>query len=285
MTRRRFPNHITRRQALRGLAWGAACLPLIDVFGGASAFAKDGDSATSDRTAASDGRARAVIEIWMWGGPSHIDTFDPKPDAGQDYCGPLNRAIATNVAGMRLGSSLPLLATQADKYALIRSMSHGHNGHETASYVTQTGRDPGGRLVYPSLGAVVSRMRGIDSGYTGTVPPYVVLTTLQGRFSETGFLGPRYRPFVTGGDPNRTRFAVEGIVAEGISDQRQRDRRNLLHELDSLGKAIPGSPEFERLDRCESEAYDLILGDAGRIFDLSEEPDAVRESYGRNTLG
>jgi len=280
MTRRRPPMRITRREALRGLAMGAASLPLIDVFGSA-ALADDASGKTTDVASP----AKSVIEIWMWGGPAHLDTFDPKPEAGQDYTGPLTRPIATNADGMRIGSLLPLLATQADKYSLIRSMTHGHNGHETASYVTQTGRDPGGRLVHPSLGTVVSRMRGSDAGYEGVIPPYVVLTTLQGRFSETGFLGPRYRPFVTGGDPNRGRFAVEGIVADGISDQRQRDRRKLLHDLDTLGKAVPGSAEFELLDRCEQEAYDLILGDAGRVFDLAQESDETRNRYGRNTLG
>jgi hypothetical protein len=112
-----------------------------------------------------------------------------------------------------------------------------------------------------------------------------VLTEPQGRFSEAGFLGQRYKPFATGGDPNRPRFAVEGIVAEGISDERQRDRRELLHTLDSLGKAMPGNPQFERLDRCEEKAYDLILGDAGKLFDLSQEPAEAREVYGRNTFG
>ena len=86
----------------------------------------------------------------MWGGPPHTDTFDPKPDAGSDYTGPLTGSIETNVKGIRLGTSLPELAKVADKYSIIRSMTHGVFGHETASYMTQTGRMPGGRLVYPS---------------------------------------------------------------------------------------------------------------------------------------
>ncbi len=272
---------IRRRAALRGLVLGAATLPLIEVFGAGTVFGEEPTRDSATRAAS----ARSVIEIWLWGGPAHLDTFDPKPGAGPDYCGPLNQAIDTSVPGIRVGSSLPLLAAQADRYALIRSMTHGQFGHETASYITQTGRDPGGRLVYPSIGAVVSRFRGYDEGYEGEVPPYVVMTTLQGRFSETGFLGPRYRPFVTGGDPNRARFAVEGIVADGITDERQRNRRELLHELDSLGQALPDSAAFERLDRCEDKAYEMILGDAGRIFDLREESDAERDRYGRNTLG
>ena len=80
----------------------------------------------------------------MWGGPSHLDTFDPKPEAGNDYCGPLDKPIATNVDGIRIGELLPLLAKQADKYSLIRSMTHGINAHETAAYMVQTGREPGG---------------------------------------------------------------------------------------------------------------------------------------------
>ena len=78
----------------------------------------------------------------MWGGPSHLDTFDPKPDAGRDYCGPFDKPLATNVDGMRISELLPALAKQADKYAIIRSMTHGNNGHETAAYIMQTGRQP-----------------------------------------------------------------------------------------------------------------------------------------------
>jgi len=229
-------------------------------------------------------RAKAVIQIWMWGGPSHLDTFDPKPEAGYDYCGPLAKAIPTNVDGIQVGESLPLLAQQADKYSIIRSMTHGVNAHETASYVTQTGRMPG-RLVFPSAGAVVSLFKGYDHGYDGLAPPYVVLTTPQGRFSEAGFLGQRYKPFATGGDPNRDPFAVEGIVAEGISDARQRGRRELLHTLDTLGTAMPNNASFEQLDRCEESAYAMMFGEARKLFDLSEEGDTVRERYGRNTFG
>ncbi len=228
--------------------------------------------------------AKSVIQIWMWGGPSHLDTFDPKPKAGEDYCGPLKSPIATNVDGIRIGESLPLLAQQADKYSIIRSMTHGVNAHETASYITQTGREPG-RLVYPCAGAVVSLFKGYDQGYDGIVPPYIVLTSPQGRFSEAGFLGQRYKPFATGGDPNRKPFVVEGIVAQGISDQRQRSRRELLHSLDSLGKAMPRDPRFEELDRCEQNAYDLMFGDARKLFDLSAEGEAMQERYGRNTFG
>jgi len=263
---------MTRREALRRGLLGTASLALIDRFG------------LQTRAAPSGPKAKSVIQIWMWGGPSHLDTFDPKPDAGYDYCGPFDKPIATNVDGIQIGEMLPRLAQQADKYAIIRSMTHGNNSHETASYIVQTGRKPD-RLVYPCVGAVVSLFNGYDHGYKGLVPPYIVLTQPQGRFSEAGFLGPRYKPFATGGDPNQTIFAVEGVVARGISDERQRNRRELLHTLDSLGKAMPENPHFQRLDRCEENAYDLMFGDARKLFDLAEEKDELRERYGRNTFG
>jgi hypothetical protein len=230
-------------------------------------------------------RAKSVIQIWLSGGPSHLDTFDPKPEAGRDYCGPLDKPVQTNVPGIRISELLPLLAKQADKYSLIRSMTHGNNGHETAAYWVQTGREPGNGQVYPGVGAVVSLFKGYSAGYSGLIPPYIVLTTPQGRFSEAGFLGSKYSPFVTGGDPAQQRFAVEGVVAQGITDQRQQARRDLLHAVDTLDNTLPDDPRLGSWRNSEKQAYDLILGDGGKVFDLSQEKDAIRASYGRTSFG
>jgi len=230
-------------------------------------------------------KAKAVIQIWLWGGPPHIDTFDPKPEAGREYCGDFDKPIPTNVDGITVCQMLPLLAKQADKYAIIRSMTHGINGHETAAYMVQTGREPGGRIVYPSVGAVVSYFKGYRTGYKGLIPPYIVLTRPQGRFSEAGFLGNRYKPFATGGDPARTPFAVEGIVAQSITEERQQGRRELLHQLDTFGQAMTGDGQLKLLADAEQQAYDLILGDAGKIFDLTQEKDDMRDKYGRTSFG
>lgn len=262
--------NVSRRSVLKGIALGAAGWALRDLAGVGSALGQ---------TAA---RAKSVIQIWMWGGPSHLDTFDPKPNAGHDFCGPLDKVISTNVSGIEINAQLPMLARQADKYSIIRSMTHGSNGHETASYMVQTGRKPG-RLVYPSVGAVVSMFKGKD--YQGLTPPYVVLTESQGRFSEAGFLGQKYKPFATGGNPARTPFAVEGIVAQDITDERQRSRRDLLHNLDTLGKAIPESAAFAEFNVAEGEAYDMMFGEVRNLFDLAKESDAMRDRYGRNTFG
>jgi hypothetical protein len=259
---------ISRREVVRRLGAMCAAAPILAGAGAAPAA-----------------KAKSVIQIWMWGGPCHLDTFDPKPDAGDDYTGPLNRPIATDVDGVHIGELLPLLAKQAGKYSIIRSMTHGVNAHETASYMVQTGRSSGGRDVYPSVGAVVSLFKGYNAGYQGLIPPYIVLTEPQGRFSEAGFLGSRYKPFATGGDPAQARFAVEGVVAANISEARQQARRQYLHRLDMLGHALQASMQLAAADEAEQQAYDLILGDAGKVFDLSLEKDEVRERYGRNTFG
>jgi len=260
---------LSRREMLgRGLAGAAGLLA-----GGLTAAARAGAPSPS-------AKARSVIQIWMWGGPPHTDTFDPKPDAGYDYCGPLNKTIATNVDGIRIGELLPLLARQADKYSIIRSMTHDNGGHETAAYLVQTGRRPGDRLVYPSAGAVVSLFRGYAAGYQGMIPPYIVMTQPLGRFSEAGFLGPRYKPFITGGDPAQSRFMVEGVVAQGITDEQQKDRRELLRKLDRLGPPLKGNPTLTAFYQSEQQAYDMILGDGAKVFDLSQEKPELRSRYG-----
>jgi len=263
----------SRREALRRCLFGTAGLLLADGWG------------LHTLAATRPTKAKSVIQIWMWGGPCHLDTFDPKPTAGYDYCGPLDKPIATNVGGTRIGELLPLLAKQADQYSIIRSMTHGNNGHETASYMVQTGRAAGGRDAYPSVGAVTSLFKGYDAGYSGLIPPYIVLTEPQGRFSEAGFLGSRFKPFATGGDPATPRFMVEGIVAQGISDERQKSRRELLHQLNTLGRAMQGDASLKALYQSEDQAYEMILGDAGKLFDLSQEKDELRDRYGRNTFG
>lgn len=265
---------LSRREALRRSVYGSAGLLLCEP------FALRADPAPPP----AGGKAKSVIQIWLWGGPCHIDTFDPKPDAGRDYTGALDGAIETNVDGIRIGQLLPELAKQADKYSLIRSMTHGNNGHETAAYLVQTGRTSE-RDVFPGLGAVVSYFKGYEADYSGLVPPYVVLTQPQGRFSEAGFLGPRYKPFATGGDPNGKVFAVEGIVAPGIEEARQRERRKFLGRLNTLGGALPGNAAIQTVVDSEAQAYELILGDAGKLFDLGLEKDEIRDLYGRNTFG
>jgi len=269
---------VSRREAMRRGLCGAAGLMLARGLGReASAVAAKPEKAPAKVT------AKSVIQIFLWGGMSHNDTWDPKPDSGRDYMGDFGAVIPTNVDGIQLSALFPELAKQADKYSLIRSMTHGNNGHETAAYLMQTGHLPGERLAYPGIGAVFALFKSPQ--YTGMIPPYVVLTKPAGRFSEEGFLGPKFKPFATGGDPNAERFEVEGVVARGIADQRQVARRELLLEMDTMGAAMATSSQLEDARAARKAAYELILGAGKEVFDLSKEEPALRDRYGRHTFG
>ncbi|REJ91284.1 MAG: DUF1501 domain-containing protein [Planctomycetota bacterium] len=281
-----FERTISRRRLMQGGMMNAAGMLL------ASRLLADDQSAERAETTPGglpEAKAQAVIQIWLAGGPTHIDTFDPKPAAGVEYTGPLSSTNSTNVSGIEIGELMPELATVADKFSLIRSFTHGQNGHETASYLTQTGRMPG-RIVYPAVGAVVNAFKGVGeksefNPEESLIPPYVVLTNPQGRFSEAGFMGVRYKPFATGGNPNAARFAVEGIVAADLTDEQQRARRRLLEQFNTLGQSLAGDAGLAVAAASREHAYDLMLGDAGNVFKLSEEPDGLRQKYGRTTFG
>ncbi|MDO8542171.1 MAG: DUF1501 domain-containing protein [Opitutaceae bacterium] len=272
---------MTRRDALRVGLFSTAGMLLAERPAAAAAAAAP--AAKPGSTPAIKPRARSVIQIFLWGGMSHNDTWDPKPDSGYEYMGEFAKAIPTNVDGIQIGELFPNLAKQADKYALIRSMTHRNNGHETAAYLMQTAHAPGERLAYPSVGAVFALFK--SPTYKGLIPPYVVLTQPQGRFSEEGFLGPRLKPFATGGDPNAPRFEVEGVVSRGITDARQKARRKLLENMNTMGNAMAANPRVVASEEAKKQAYELILGEGKEVFDLSKEKPALRDRYGRHTFG
>ena len=278
---------ISRRDAMRwGLA-GAAGLAAGDrllASRGARLTGAMGAAAAPKAAAAGvKAKAKSVIQIFLWGGMSHNDTWDPKPNAGREYTGEFSQVLNTNVDGIQIGALFPELAKQADKYSIIRSMTHRNNGHETAAYLMQTGHMPGERLAYPSVGAVFSLFK--SPTYKGLIPPYVVLTAPQGRFSEEGFLGAKLKPFATGGDPNAPRFEVEGVVAKGISDERQKARRDLLSRMNTLGNTMASNHEIQLAEEAKKSAYELILGEGKEVFNLAHEKDELRDRYGRHTFG
>jgi len=265
---------ISRREMVRRGLYGAAGLML-------------GDRLTSGAFAAAapaePPKAKSVIQIFLWGGMSHNDTWDPKPESGNEYMGEFSRVIPTNVDGIQLGALFPEMAKVADKFSIIRSMTHRNNGHETAAYLMQTGHAPGERLAYPGIGAVFALFK--SPSYKGIIPPYVVLTQPAGRFSEEGFLGTKYKPFATGGDPNAERFEVEGVIARGITDDRQKARRELLEKMNTMGNLMGASTQVKEAEEAKKKAYELILGPGREVFDLSKEDKALRERYGRHTFG
>ena len=228
--------------------------------------------------------AKSVIEIWLWGGPSQLETFDPKPDASRDFNGGL-KSIPTDVKGVHIHEWWPRLAKCASLYSIIRSMTHTQFGHENATYLMQTGRLPGGGEVFPALGTVIAQVK--RSSYKGDLPPSVILTRAKGRFSEVGFLGVEAAPLVTGGRPNASRFTVDGVVPpEGITPGRAAERYELLEALD-LWRPSSGvnASIVKAFDDAGREARRIAEGDAAKVFDLSRELSSVRESYGRNEIG
>jgi len=269
---------ISRRDALQTGLYGTSGLLLGSRLAGNALGAE-----TQPAQPLKGAKAKSVIQVFLWGGMSHIDTWDPKPDAGSEYMGEFPKAIPTNADGIQLNAVFPELAKQADKFSLIRGMTHRNNGHETAAYLMQTGHTPGERLAYPSIGAVFALSK--KSEYKGIIPPYVVLTQPQGRFSEEGFLGPLYKPFATGGDPNAQRFEVEGVVAPGITDDRQKTRQALLAKMNTFGDAVHDVSDVSAAEEAKQRAYELILGAGREVFDLSKENAALRDRYGRHTFG
>ncbi len=286
---------VSRREALRRGVWGAAGMMAGSSLGAhaladAPKFTQEDlaeqkavrDAAAREK-AKSKKKIKSVIQIFLWGGISQNDCWDPKPGTGYDYLGEFDKFIPTNVEGIDVSYLFPELAKQADKYALIRSMTHGVFGHETAAYLMQTGHKPGGRLAYPSVGAIFTYFK--KDQYQGLLPPYIVMLRAAGRFSEEGFLGPAYKPFATGGDPNAERFEVQGIVNRGINDARQKARRELLGKVDTLGYGMASVPEMAAVEAAKEKAYGLILGEGKEVFNLNNEPKDLRDRYGRHTFG
>jgi hypothetical protein len=171
--------------------------------------------AMAKEKAKNGGKIKSVIQVFLWGGMSHNDTWDPKPGTGWDYMAEFDRIIPTNVPGMQLSFLFPELAKQADKFAIVRSMTHGNNGHETAAYLMQTGHKPGGNLAYPSVGALFAFFK--KEQYKGLLPPYVVMLQAAGRFSEEA---PRTSPSPPAAipTPNASRCresSTEGSTTDG----------------------------------------------------------------------
>jgi len=222
---------------------------------------------------------KSCIFIVQYGGASHIDSLDPKPGAPEDIRGPY-RPIATRVPGIRIGELLPRLGRMADRFCLVRSMSHGNGGHDGGMHVCMTGHsDP--KESTPYFGSVLAKLRPS----TTNVPSYVWVQNLAGdvqpRYLSGGFLGAAYSPLRIGTDldtPASPEFRFTAFnPAADVSDTRLAERENLLASLDRDGGAMR---------RFQEKAVTLVTGpEARRAFDLDREPPALRDRYGRGPLG
>jgi hypothetical protein len=222
-------------------------------------------------------RAKSVILIYLDGGPSQTDTFDPKPNAGRNYTGSYNKVCKTNVEGIEIGQKLPLLAGIADKYSLVRSLTHGSNAHETGHYAMITGDTSRGAVVYPSFGAVISYMK--KDTYKGILPCYISVTSANSRFNEGGFLGNEYKSFDTGGKPESKTYEVEGVVNKFVDRERMDKRMALLNEFET------GPMDKKLIDSLRGVNMEFIWGESRELFNLANEPDSVKNRYGKSRIG
>lgn len=237
---------------------------------------------TSERT--------AIILVWLRGGASHLETFDCKPLASSDFRGPY-QPIDTNVPGIQICELLPRLAKIADKYALLRSMAHTGGGHPAGSLQVLAGDpDPQDKLKpeLPDWMSIASHLRR-DS--RRSIPNYVAVNPIDNYDSFTiagsTYLGPSAEPFKVFGDPSSPTFAVPNV---GLKDERQLQvlnaRSALKTSLDRLPRVADQSGVMSAVDRIDQQALDLLTNPTARkAFDLSQEPDAIRDRYGRNQWG
>lgn len=242
-------------------------------------------------------RADSCIIIFLNGGPSHLDMWDMKPEAPDGIRGEF-KPIDTSLPGVQLSEHLPRLATELHRATLVRSMHHSvNNAHAAAVYTSLTGHDRGeiggGALPtdHPSPGSVLAMLRPPEQ----TIVPHVTLPYITkegaGGPPQPGFfggiLGRAYDPLFVLRDPNAADFAVpELTLASDVSLERLAARRSLFDGLDRERSAMPVRETLDAMDRMQHRALDLLTSpDTQRAFRLSEEPDAVRDSYGRNIYG
>ena len=234
--------------------------------------------------------ARSVILIWMDGGPTHYETFDPKPNAPSEIRGQF-QPIQTRTVGVQYSQHMQRLAAISDKLAVVRSIRHDQGNHGAGNHYMMTGAPPRipvgcGAFVsfHPSLGSVTAHEKGAPHG----LPAYFSMPTMS-RSGGPNFLGARYAPFVVDDNPNNTDFRVRDVaLPRGLSEGRFDSRREIRSEVDRMQRILDqeaGDP-VNALDQHYQQGYDLIRSrEAQAAFDIQREPERVRDAYGRNPFG
>ncbi|MEO6810462.1 MAG: DUF1501 domain-containing protein [Isosphaeraceae bacterium] len=236
------------------------------------------------------GKKTRCILIWMDGGPSHYETFDPKPNAPAEIRGKFD-PIATKLPGVHFSKNMPKLAAIADKLAIVRSIHHNQGNHGAGNHYMMTGaptRIPVGCGAFvsfhPSLGSVVSHERGSKGG----LPAYFSIPSMS-RSGGPNFLGAKYAPFIVPDNPNSKDFRVRDVAPpRGLDDERFAERRDLRSRVDRfrrIADKTAGDP-VPALDEYYEQGYDLMSSkEAQAAFDIQGESDSVRDAYGRNPFG
>lgn len=234
----------------------------------------------------------SLILIWLDGGPSQHDTYDPKPDAPSDYRG-IWRHIPTNVPGINIGELFPRQARIADKYSIIRSMHHDSGDHFTGGHWMLTGRgEVSGASTagkYPFIGSIAAKMTGPRKpGMPAHVAvPYASSIGLRPGYFGGNYLGTEHNPFETEGDPNAANYRVANLSQVGnLSVERLGDRRSLNAGLDRIRREADRTGLLEAMSRFDQQAFDLVTSPAAReAFQIDSETEETRERYGRSTWG
>lgn len=255
----------TRRDVLKVGALAGTGLTLGSLLSARNAAAESGSSVP----------ATSVVWLWLGGGATHIETFDPKMTAPAEFRS-ITGQVATTLPGVAFGGTFPKMAQQADKMAIVRSFAHRNSGHGGGTHWVMTGydnrqADNGGRPTRPSLGSILSRARGANHPETG-MPTYVRLSSIGA--DGPAFLGAASAPFDPQGQARKN-------MAMNAKLDRVADRRSLLGSLDRFERDSDQSGLMEGLDKFESQAFNLILGNAPTAFDLSKEPPHTVARYGK----
>ena len=281
---------VNRRHVLQAGGLGLLGLGLPQLLAGRAA------ASPAAMQAAGFGGAKRCIFLFMWGGPSQLDTFDMKPDAPSEVRG-LFKPVATRVPGVRICEHFTRLARRMDQVGIVRTLSHTDPAHLSSGHATLTGHlapkinsdaDPPSDRDTPHMGSMLARLRPTG----GTLPPFVTVPWKayhpsapggQAPGQHGGWLGHAYDPLLVTGDPNKPEWSVQELsLADGISYERIRSRQSLLSEIDRQRAAI----DAQVASGFKTRAFNLLSSSEARsAFDLSAEPESVRDRYGRNIHG
>lgn len=271
---------VTRREALQ-----VGCSGLLGL--GLSA---------AGRAAATGRTPKSVVIVFLTGAPSHLDTFDPKPEAPPEIRGEF-QTIATRTPGLRVCEYLPLLASRSDKYAVVRTMAHRENNHLVATHHVLTGYPQPGAFFdkvasrddWPCYSAALNALRPSSDGLPSGVnlPTFLVEGPLTWPGQHAGFLGPRHDPWQVTKNPNAPDFRVENLsLAAGLTADQLSDRMALLDRINRQQDWLAQSAEGRRLSDQQQRAVSVLTSSAvSKAFELHREPAEVRERYGRHQFG
>lgn len=273
----RTKTHRLNRREMVYVGWLAgAGLTLGDMLK-ANATERDQQAST-----ASFGRAKSVIHIYLQGGFSQTDSFDPKPDAPAEYRGILS-PLQTSVPGSFFSSHMQQTAKLADKLTVVRSMTHTEVDHSRGEHSMFTGYRPSPALVYPSVGSVVAHELGAQKA----MPPYVCVPNQGSQFLGSGYLSNAYGPFALGADPARSNFTVRDLsLPQGIDDDRFAKRKDFKQLVDNHFAAMSQDDSIATMDAFYQRAYDLLSSPQARdAFSFKGETEATKELYGMKAWG